>query len=101
MARRTTTKRNPRTGRTAEQDAFAHERLAQDPVPETLEERCLRLEGLNGTLLKQRDDALASLNRQANSALLLARYDDLLQKVEKGMTRLRRTLRVIVDVAED
>lgn len=87
--------------------ASTAERSYSDPtrlgeaVPLAAEPSIASLTRQLSILTKQRDDALAAVNRRENVDLLLDRFDTLLVRVEKGMARLQRTLRVIVAVAED
>lgn len=52
------------------------------------------------TLTAQRDAALCALSNRENTELLLDRFDRMIDRVEKGMERLQRALRVVIQVGE-
>jgi len=74
--------------------------LSNPIPPETLEEKCLRLEKINATLVLQRDDALGTMQRRANVDMTMVKYDQLLKQIEAGYTKLRQVLRTVIQVAE-
>mgnify|MGYP001588060032 CR=1 FL=1 len=101
----TATRRSLKEARTSRPRRRAGRRTPTRPVIETLQDspsgvREPDLRDLLRTMTQQRDAALAALDDRANVDLLMERYDRLLAQVEKGMQRLRKSLRVVVAVAE-